>query len=151
MRLMSVVLTIILLASCTSTPLAPDRHNAPGVIRLSGDDSRVVLNVAISGVSLSRAPLRIEFTGNYPWRDAQGNLKTEADPHVLTRSDLGGIPTNDGGAALETYLNQTWLPSQFRDADGRTTGFAWIDILSFSPTDVNWILCISDTHISSCP
>ena len=141
---------LLVLAGCTVPPTAP-ALDSPSVVRLAGDDSRVVLHVAISGVSLTRAPLRIEFTGNYPWRDAEGNLKTEADPHVLTRSDLGGIPTNDGGAALEAYLNQTWLPSQFRDADGRPTGFAWIDILSFGPTDVNWILCISDTPISRCP
>lgn len=107
-------------------------------------------NVAISSVSLTRAPLRIEFYGNFPWRDAEGNLKTISDPHVLTRADLGGIPTNDGGTALENYLNQTWFPSQFRDADGALTGWAWIDILSFSPTDVNWRLCISIYPITSC-
>jgi hypothetical protein len=108
-------------------------------------------NVNISGVALTRAPLRIEFTGNYGWRDASGTYHPPTDPHVLTRPDLPtGAPWGPITTALqlETYLNRSWLPAQFRDQDGARTGFALIHILSFSPTDVNWELRVSDLPVA---
>jgi hypothetical protein len=139
------IVVALLVSACTASPTAPDRQaGGPGVFRVSGDYSgRVTQNVAISSLSLTRAPLRIEFLGNYPWRDAQNALKQPTDPHVLTRTELGGISTNDGGVQFEAYVNQVWLPRELRDADGVRTGFGCIDILSFSPTDVNWQLIIS--------
>lgn len=132
------------LAACTHVPTAPSLgSDNPSVIRLTGNDSRVDLSVAISALSLSRAPLRIEFFGNYPWRDTEGNVKQPTDPHVLTRNELGGISTNDNGVQLEAYVNQIWLPRELRNADGQITDFGCIDILLFTPQDVNWTLTIS--------
>lgn len=144
-----VYFVVVMVSACTATPTAPDRiAGGPGVFQVSGDyNGRVTQNVAISSLALTRAPLRIEFFGNYPWLDTQGTLKQPTDPHVLTRSELGGIPTNDNGVALEAYINQTWLPRELRASDGTVQGFGCIDILSFSPQDVNWILYLSNTPI----
>lgn len=154
MKLIAAVIVTVLVAACTASPTAPDRQaGGPGVFRVSGDfEGRVTQNVAVTGMSLSRTPLRIQFFGNYPWRDADGVLRQPTEPHTLVRANIGGIRTNDDGAELEAYLNSTWFPREFRDSTGAIQGFAWIDIRAFSTNDADtdWTLCLSTVPISTC-
>ena len=106
------------------------------IVLLLTTESRAV---NIQNVSMTRAPLRIEFTGN--WEGPAPGQRT----HVLTRPDLP--PSTNTAQELEDYLNFTWFPQEFRDTSGARTGYAKIHILIFTGNDFNAELTLSDFPI----
>jgi hypothetical protein len=91
-------------------------------------------------VSVSGGAAQFSFVGN--WKGpAVGQTE-----HTLRRADLpSGTNTI---AEAEAYINNTWLPQQLRDEQGKRTGYGRVKISAVSPSDWSLMLTISDSPLS---
>ncbi|MEX2970010.1 non-ribosomal peptide synthase/polyketide synthase [Streptomyces sp. C184] len=84
-----------------ATPRAnPNHFNQSALLELDGEPDPTALEAALAALLTHHDALRMRFTED-GGRMRQHNPPPSPDPHVLTRHDLTGLPSDEADAAME--------------------------------------------------